>query len=90
MRRWRPVPWRGLADALAGFFAEEDQSAAGAAAEAALVVRAAASTTFAGEGGHGAGLVVDVAIAAQIARIVEDDLFLVRSWLWTGFGSRSA
>ncbi len=64
-----------VADALAGFFAEEGEAAAGSAAEAALVV-AWSFDELARLGDDGAGLVVDVAIAAQIAGIVEDDLFV--------------
>ena len=64
----------GVADAIAGFFAEEGESAAGAAAEAALM-RARGFHEFAGEGDDGAGLFVDVAIAAEIAGIVVDDGF---------------
>ena len=60
----------GVADAVAGFFAEEDQSAAGAAAEAALM-RAGRFDDFASEGGDGAGFVVDVAIAAEVAGVVD-------------------
>ena len=62
-----------VADALAGFFAEKGQAAAGAAAEAALA-RTRRIDDFAGAGEHLARLVVDVAIAAQIAGIVVDDL----------------
>ena len=65
-----------MADALAGFFAEKDQPAAGAATEAALA-RARRIDHLAGGRGNGARLVVDVAIAAQVAGIVKDDFFLV-------------
>ncbi len=63
-----------LADAFAGFFAEEGEPAAGSAAEAAFVV-AWGFDQLAGAGDDGARLVVDVAIAAQVAGVVEDDLF---------------
>ncbi len=65
-----------VADALAGFFAEKGQAAAGSAAEAALVV-ARGFDQIAGQRRDGARLVVDVAIAAQVAGIVEDDLSFV-------------
>ena len=63
----------GVADAVAGFFAEEDESAAGAAAEAVLM-RAFRFDNFAGERSNSAGLFVDVAIAAEVAGVVVDDL----------------
>ena len=63
-----------VADAFAGFFAEESEAAAGAAAEAALMI-ARGFDQFAGESCNGAGFVVDVAIAAEVAGIVEDDFF---------------
>ena len=62
-----------VADALAGFFAEEGQAAACAAAKAALAI-ARGFDEIAGQGCDGAGLVVDIAIAAEIAGVVEDDL----------------
>jgi hypothetical protein len=61
-----------VADALAGLFAEEGEAAAGSAAEAALAV-ARGFDERAGEGNDGAGFVVDVAVAAEIAGVVEDD-----------------
>ena len=64
----------GVADAVAGFFAEEDEATAGSAAEAALM-RAWGFDDFAGERGDGTGFVVDVAVAAQVAGIVVDDGF---------------
>ena len=66
-----------VADALAGFFAEEGQAAAGSTAEAAFVV-AGGFEELAGLGDYGAGLVVDVAVAAQVAGVVEDDGFWER------------
>ena len=66
-----------MADPLAGFLAEEDQSAARSAAEAAFVV-ARGFDELAGLGNDGAGLVVDVAIAAEIAGVVEYDFFGLR------------
>ena len=63
----------GVADAVAGFFAEEDESAAGAAAEAAFM-GAGCFDELAGVRGDGAGFIVDVAVAAKVAGIVEDDL----------------
>ena len=71
-----------VADALAGFFAEEGEAAAGSATEAALVV-ARGFDEFAGEGDDGARLVVDIAIAAEVAGVVVDDLF-ARFWLLCG------
>ena len=52
-----------VADAFAGFFAEEGEAAAGSAAEGALVV-AGGFEELAGLGDDGAGLVVDIAVAA--------------------------
>ena len=63
----------GVADAVAGFFAEEDESTAGSAAEAALM-GAFGFDDFAGEGGDGLGLFVDVAVAAEVAGVVVGDL----------------
>ena len=63
-----------VADALAGFFAEKGEAAAGAAAEAALVV-AWGFHNGPGKCGDGAGLVLDVAVTAQVAGVVEDDGF---------------
>ncbi len=74
-----------VADAVAGFFAEEGEAAAGSATEAAFVV-AGGFDQFAGEGGDGAGFVVDVAIAAQVAGVVEDDCF----WSGSGVGTWEA
>ena len=68
----------GVADAVAGFFAEERESAAGSAAEAALM-GARRFNEFSGEGDNGAGLLVDIAIAAEVAGVVEDD-FVVGGW----------
>ena len=61
-----------VADALAGFFAEEGQAAAGSATEAALVV-ARGFDERAGYLHELARFVVDVAVAAEIAGVVEDD-----------------
>ena len=61
-----------MGDALAGLFTQKRQSAAGSAAEAALVV-ARGFNHGAGEGGNGAGLLVDIAVAAEVAGVVEDD-----------------
>ena len=61
-----------VADALAGFFAEKGETAAGSAAETALVV-AWGFDELAGLSDDGAGLLIDVAIAAKIAGVVEDD-----------------
>src|SRR5581483_3782177 len=63
------------------FFAEEDEAAAGAAAEAALA-RARWINHLAGGGSNGARFIVDVAVAAQVAGIVEHNLFLVLDRLW--------
>ena len=63
-----------VADALTGFFAEKGQAAAGSATEAAFVV-ARGFDDGSGEGCDGAGLVVDVAVAAEVAGVVEDDVF---------------
>jgi len=71
-------PVEARADALAGFFAKEGEAAAGSAAEAAFTI-AGGFDQFAGQGGYGAGFFVNVAIAAQIAGVVEDDLLIPRS-----------
>ena len=63
-----------MADALAAFFTEEREPAAGSAAEAAFVV-ARGFDDGSCEGGDGAGLLIYVAIAAEVAGIVEDDFF---------------
>ena len=71
-------------DALAGFFAQEHQSAAGAAAEGAFA-RARRIHDFRRSGPITcARLVVDAAVAAQVAGIVINDL----SPLWRRRGSR--
>ena len=67
-----------VADTFAGFFAEEGEAAAGSATEAAFAI-AGGFYEFAGEGGYGAGFVVDVAIAAEVAGVVEDDFVVPRS-----------
>ena len=64
-----------VADALAGFFTEKGQAAARSAAEAALAV-ARGLDDRADESGDSAGFVVDVAITAKVAGVVEDDFFL--------------
>jgi hypothetical protein len=53
----------GVADALAGFFAEEGEAAAGSATEAALAI-ARGFDELAGERGNGTRFVIDIAIAA--------------------------
>ena len=63
-----------VADALAGFFAEERQATSGSAAERPFVV-AGGFDQLTGLGNDGAGLIVDVAVAAEIAGIVVDDSF---------------
>ena len=65
-----------VTDALAFFFAQEREPAAGAATEAALA-RTRRIDHFAGPRKHCARLVIDVAIAAQVAGIVIDDLVAV-------------
>ena len=61
-----------VADALAGLFAEKGQTSAGSAAEAAFAV-AGCFDQGSGERRNGAGFIVDIAVAAQVAGIVEDD-----------------
>ena len=68
-----------VADALALLFAEEGQAAAGSAAEAALV-RAGGFDESAGLRDDGAGLFVDVLIAAEVAGVVVDDAFAGSVW----------
>ncbi len=63
-----------VADALAGLLAEKDQAAARAAAETAGM-RARGFDELAGESDDLARLLVDVAIAAQVAGVVVDDFF---------------
>jgi len=55
-----------MADTLAGLFAEENESAASSATETAFVI-ARGFDEFSGELDHRARLLVDVAIAAQVA-----------------------
>src|SRR4051812_40170530 len=62
-----------MADALAGFFADEDESPAGAAAEAAFA-GAWRIDHFSRARKHFARFVVSAAIASEIARIVIHDL----------------
>ena len=69
-----------VADSLPGFIAEERESPAGSAAETALVI-ARGLDELAGLGNDGAGLVIDVAITAEIARVVKDDFFWLGS-IW--------
>ena len=57
------------ADALAGFFAEKSETSAGSAAKAALV-RAGRLDEGAGGADDLAGLLVDVAVAAEVAGVV--------------------
>lgn len=68
-----------MADAFARFFAKEGEAAASSATEAAFAV-AWSFNERAGKGGDGARFVVDVAIAAEITRVVEDDCFVVGSF----------
>ena len=63
-----------VADPLAGLFAEKRKAAAGSATKTALVV-ARGFDDGPGERCDGAWFVVHFAIAAQIARVVEDDGF---------------
>src|SRR6185437_3921166 len=62
-----------VADALALFFAQKRQPAPGPAAEAALVV-ALGFNQPAGAGSDRPRLFINVAVAAEITRIVKDDL----------------
>ena len=61
-----------VADALASFFAEKGQTSAGSAAEAAFAV-ARCLDQGSGERRNGTGFIVDIAVAAQITGVVEDD-----------------
>ena len=63
-----------MTHSLAGFFAEEGEAAAGSAAEAAFAV-ARGFDEAAGGAYDGARFVIHVAIAAEVAGIVEDDGF---------------
>ena len=65
-----------MADAFAGFFAQKDQASARAAAETAFVI-ARSFDELACESDDFARLVVDVAIATQVAGVVVDDLFFL-------------
>ena len=67
-----------VAHTLASLFAEEGEATAGSATKAALVV-ARGFDYGSGQGCDGARLVVNIAIAAQLARVVEDDCFVPRS-----------
>ena len=66
-----------VADTLAGFFTEKGKAAACSATEAALTI-ARGFDERSGPACYGAGLVVDVAIAAEIAGVVEYDFFGLR------------
>ena len=66
-----------VADPLTRFIAEECESSSGSTAETAFVI-AWGFDELAGLGNDGAGLVVDVAIAAEIAGVVEYDFFGLR------------
>jgi hypothetical protein len=61
-----------VTDALARFLAEKGQTAAGSAAEASFAT-AWGLDQLAGGADNGAGFVVDVSVAAQVAGVVKDD-----------------